>query len=56
MNKKIYSIPSLMVVEPNLSDTYLLSASDEGIHDGGEGDDDDDPTVKQRDDSWGNLW
>ena len=37
-----------------------LSAPDEGIHDGGEGSDSDDPSSKKRDlsdgDGWGNLW
>lgn len=58
MNKKAYLIPVTEWMESQAVTTYLqtLSAPNEGIHDGGEGDDDDDPTAKQRDDSWGNLW
>lgn len=56
MNKKRYLIPTLKWVEPHLSDIYLLSASQEGIDDGGEGSDEDDPTAKQRNDDWGYLW
>ena len=33
-----------------------LSAPDEGIHDDGEGSDDDDPSAKHRSNDWGDLW
>ncbi len=56
MNKKAYLLPTVKLVETRLSATYLLSASQEGIGDGGEGDDEDDPTAKRRHDGWGSLW
>lgn len=58
MNKKAYISPLAEEVKAMAFTTLLqtLSAPDEGIHDGGEGDDDDDPTAKDRSDGWGNLW
>ena len=58
--KKRYIIPETTLSEYLLA-THLmgLSAPDEGIHDGGEGGDDDDPTAKQRNQDivhWGNIW
>lgn len=57
MNKKAYVTP--VAEEETLSITTLLqtlSAPDEGIHDGGEGSDSDDPSTKGREDGWGDLW
>ena len=57
MNKKAYVTP--VAEEETLSITTLLqtlSAPDEGIHDGGEGSDGDDPSAKDREDGWGDLW
>ncbi len=57
MNKKAYVTP--VAEEETLSITTLLqtlSAPDEGIHDGGEGSDSDDPSAKGREDGWGDLW
>ena len=58
MNKKAYMIPVAEEVKAVAFAAYLqsMSAPGEGIHEGGEGDDEDDPTAKQRDDEWGNLW
>ena len=58
MNKKAYMNPIAEEVKALAFTTLLqtLSAPDEGIHDGGEGDDGDDPTAKEREDDWGNLW
>ena len=57
MNKKVYIAPesendSLSLLTPLLG----LSSPDTGIHDGGEGDNDDDPSTKTRADGWGDLW
>lgn len=57
MNKKVYIAPesendSISLLTPLLG----LSSPDTGIHDGGEGDNDDDPSTKTRDDGWGDLW
>ena len=57
MNKKAYVTP--VAEEETLSITTLLqtlSAPGDGIHDGGEGHDGDDPTAKGREDGWGDLW
>lgn len=57
--KQQYIIPQTQEWRPALLSPILsLSAPNEGITDGGEGRDDDDPTVKLRDDAetWGNLW
>ncbi len=58
MNKKAYMTPIAEEVKALAFTTLLqtLSAPNEGIHDGGEGEDDDDPTAKGREDDWGNLW
>ena len=58
MNQKAYMIPLAEEVKAFAFTTLLqtLSAPGEGIHDGGEGDDGDDPTSKQRTDGWGDLW
>lgn len=58
MKKQVYIIPESEEVKANAFTTFLqtLSAPDEGIHDGGEGDDGDDPTSKHRNDGWGDLW
>ena len=61
MKKKAYLIPEAERMLLCLG-CYLqtLSAPDEGIHDGGEGSDSDDPSSKKRGlsdgDGWGNLW
>ena len=59
--EKTYIQPSLTESHLTiLSDLLDASASDIGIDYGGDGNDDDDPTSKQRDtetgSSWGNLW
>ncbi len=58
--KKNYCEPTIRSVIPRLYTPLMSpSANDEGIHYDGEGDDDDDPTAKQRmsnDNSWGDLW
>lgn len=62
MNKKFYVIPQLkkFTAQPNKS--MLLSASEEGIGDGGIGSGSDDPDAKQRSEDnqdesvWGSLW
>ena len=58
MMKKTYITPSTASKTVLDSSAYMenLSAPDEGIHNGGEGNDDDDPTAKQRNDGWGDLW
>ena len=64
MDKKLYETPLLSDCRAFTVRTPLLGASapDEGIHYGGEGSDDDDPSVKGRndyaggDDAWGSLW
>lgn len=61
MNKKTYFQPAQHTAPTELNDSLFgVIASEEGINDGGEGDDDDDPTAKHRDDSenghWGDLW
>ena len=58
MNKKAYITPGTTAEKVAAFSAYLqdLSAPDEGIHDDGEGSDDDDPTAKQRNDGWGDLW
>lgn len=57
MNKKLYFTPVMRVVRPDAFAPYMGAvASEEGIKDGGEGNDKDDPTAKQRDDQWGDLW
>ena len=58
--KKEYIIPVVEMSAPEIVEDILqLSAPGTGIHDGGEGDDEDDPTVKEReeeDKGWGGLW
>lgn len=58
MKKKLYIRPAIDENDLFVTDALLgLSDPDDEIHDGGEGEDDDDPTVKERDDyEWGNLW
>ena len=64
MNKKSYISPVLQRILVSPAFRLLgASAPDEGIHDGGPGKDDDDPSAKRRDgieqmpdDSWGTLW
>lgn len=58
MNKKAYMTPTAEEAKALAFTTLLqtMSAPDEGIHDGGEGEDDDDPTAKERYDDWGDLW
>lgn len=57
MKQKTYIQPEVKHREILSSASLMtLSAPDEGIHDGGEGEDDDDPTAKGREDDWGNLW
>ncbi len=58
MKKKLYIRPAIDENDLFVTDALLgLSDPDDKIHDGGEGDDNDDPTVKERDDyEWGNLW
>ena len=58
MNKKPYHKPEVEALGLHPFTTFLqtLSAPDEGIHDGGEGNDDDDPSAKNRTDGWGDLW
>ena len=57
--KKIYQTPQTEFSTPEFVEEILsLSSPGTGIHDGGEGDDDDDPTAKEREDNdeWGKLW
>ena len=57
--KKFYQTPQTEISTPEFVEELLtLSSPDTGIHDGGEGDDGDDPSSKERDndDEWGNLW
>ena len=57
MNKKVYIAPEFeMDCIALLTPLLGLSSPDTGIHDGGEGDDGDDPTAKKHDDHWGDLW
>ena len=58
MNKQTYITPETTAEKVVTFSAYLqvLSAPDEGIHDGGDGNDDDDPSAKHRSDVWGNLW
>lgn len=61
MNKKNYFQPAQHTVLTELNSCLFgVVASQEGIGDGGEGSDDDDPTAKKRVDSnndhWGDLW
>ena len=57
MNKKVYIAPEFeMDCIALLTPLLGLSSPDTGIHDGGEGDDGDDPTDKKHDDHWGDLW
>ena len=57
MKQKAYIQPEVKHREILSSASLMtLSAPNEGIHDGGEGEDDDDPTAKEREDDWGNLW
>ena len=60
MNKKSYISPVLLRIPVSPAFRLLgASAPDEGIHYGGEGNDDDDPNAKTRDNEdneWGNLW
>ena len=57
MKKKLYIRPFIDENLYILTNSLLgLSDPDDNIHDGGEGDDGDDPTAKKRDDEWGNLW
>lgn len=58
MKKKLYISPAIDENDLFVTDALLgLSDPDDEIHDGGEGEDDDDPTVKERDDyEWANLW
>ena len=61
MNKKTYFQPAQHTAPTELSDSLFgVVASQEGIGDGGEGSDDDDPSAKARDNSdnthWGDLW
>ena len=60
--KKQYKNPQTESSELNVMFNLLApSAPEEGIHNGGEGDDEDDPTSKSRPstgtgNSWGDLW
>ena len=58
--KKQYLTPQAEELIQRLSENLLgLSAPNEGIHDGGEGGDNDDPTAKDRlsgEGGWGNIW
>ncbi|MBQ3780526.1 MAG: hypothetical protein IKG96_03625 [Bacteroidaceae bacterium] len=57
MSKKLYFTPVMRVVRTEASVPLMgASAPDEGIGYGGEGNDEDDPNAKQRDDQWGDLW
>lgn len=57
MNKQPYHSPEVEALDLHPFTAFLtLSAPDEGIHDGGEGDDGDDPSSKSRNDGWGDLW
>ncbi len=57
MKQKTYIQPEVKHWEfRSFTSLMTLSAPGEGIHDGGEGEDDDDPTAKGREDDWGNLW
>lgn len=61
MNKKLYIQPVQRVRRPVVSTPVYQAAqaSKEGIGWGGEGDDEDDPTAKERTpeaNDWGNLW
>ncbi len=57
MEQKTYIQPEVKHWEFRpFTSLMTLSAPDEGIHDGGEGEDEDDPTAKGRVDDWGNLW
>lgn len=64
MNKQLYITPQTERSTATICAPLLgASAPDEGIHDGGPGSDDDDPSAKPRegieqmpDDSWGTLW
>lgn len=63
MKKKKYIVPCLIQFHPlSCSDMMGLIAPSENIGDGGEGNDDDDPTAKQREElpadnfQWGTLW
>ena len=57
--KKLYKSPKAEQAAPEFNEEILsLSSPGTGIHDGEEGDDDDDPSTKERleNDEWGNLW
>ena len=56
--KKTYITPSATAEKVTTLSACLqdLSAPNEGIHDDGEGSDDDDPSAKHRNDGWGDLW
>lgn len=61
MNKNPYSEPRATVLSLEWSEEMLLTASQEGISDGGVGEDDHDPNAKNRDADtdkgpWGDLW
>ena len=56
--KIIYRKPAVDLIDLALLFSLMgLSAPDEGIHDGGEGSDDDDPDSKRRKKgSWNSIW
>ena len=57
--KKIYQIPESLHIQASFKEELLgLSSPGTGIGDGGEGDDEDDPSTKERqeDSKWGDLW
>ena len=58
--RKEYLNPETTVLASHLLTNLMgLSAPEEGISDGGEGDDNDDPNTKERQagpDDWVNLW
>lgn len=58
MEKKAYIQPVLKENHIGMRKIFLqsLSAPGEGIGSGGEGDPNDDPDAKIRDDEWGSLW
>ena len=63
--KKIYQTPESLHIQASFKEELLgLSSPGTGIGDGGEGDDEDDPSAKDRkeedflpaEENWGNLW
>ena len=58
--KKIYQTPESLHIQASFKEELLgLSSPGTGIGDGGEGDDEDDPSSKERqedDVTWGDLW